>query len=113
MKLFMYCCYCRRKIYLASQAKTRNQLAAQWGNPFNLKCPHCRRNGLYLVEQVYAEKSTQNSSLPIAVIGGLIGLLGGPVGALAGGAIGGLVGKTADDKEVNEVVQFNRSKAFN
>ncbi len=113
MKLFLYCHHCGRKIYLASKAKTRGQLARQWGHNFALECPHCSNFGTYSVNQVYGEKTTQGNTLPVAVIGGLIGLVGGPAGVLAGGTIGGILGKTADDKELIEVRRFNNSNTLN
>lgn len=110
MRLFLCCNRCRRKIYLASNAKTRKELARQWTTSFNMHCPSCRYKTTYYVNSVFAERSVQNNSLSVAAIGGLVGLIGGPVGVLAGGAIGGLLGKNIDDSDYRAVIRFNNSR---
>lgn len=75
-----------------------------------MQCPHCSNLANYSVSQVYAEKTTLGNTLPVAVMGGLIGLVGGPAGVIAGGTLGGIIGKTVDDKELREVQFFNKSK---
>jgi len=110
MKLYLFCSKCKRKIYLASTAQTRYQLSQQWGYNFSLICPNCSCNCIYSVHQVFAESSSQKSTFPIAVIGGLIGLLGGTPGALIGSTVGGIIGKSADNTEENRVLIFNQSR---
>lgn len=92
-----------QKVYLNLVAPTRHALAYKIGNEFfNI-------NGeVYSVWDVYAEGSS-NSTAAGTVIGGLIGLLGGPIGLLTGGTIGALVGNNQDSEEKEKVNRFNRS----
>ena len=108
MQLYLHCPNCRRKIILRSVAKTRYQLASQWGRNFSLICPHCKFNGFYNVNNVYAEASPKSAAAG-AIIGGLIGLIFGPEGALIGSAIGGAGGLAKDEDERRMVQQFNDS----
>lgn len=99
MKIFIHCYNCNSKLFLKSQAKTRRQLAGQWGPYFNITCPTCRHTYQYHVNFVNAE--TSDSAAPGAVVGGLIGLLGGPIGLLLGGAVGGAISNSNAQTEVN------------
>lgn len=92
-----------QKVYIDVIAPTRAILANRIGNEFfNI-------NGeVYSVWDVYAEVNS-NSTAAGTVIGGLIGLIGGPIGLLTGGTIGALVGNTQDSTDKEKVNQFNRS----
>jgi uncharacterized membrane protein len=100
MRLFLYCDSCRHKVYLNVEAKTRTQLARQWGANFNIRCPHCRSVLQYHVNDVRAEASN-DGVVPGALIGGLIGLIGGPIGMLTGGTIGGAISNSNAKQEVD------------
>lgn len=110
MRLYVRRCEnCDKKIYLNVFAPTREKLREKIGEPFKLKCNHCGYVGTYLVDDVFAEKGAP--SLPAgAIIGGLIGLLGGPLGLIIGGGFGAFLGATADENEERLVNRFNRSR---
>ncbi len=100
MQLYLHCNTCRSKVTLSSKAKSRRQLAIEWGVWFWVKCPHCVATNQYHVNSVEAE-STTDGALPGAVVGGLLGLLGGPIGLIVGGALGGAVSNSSDKQEAN------------
>ena len=108
MKLYIYCGKCNNKVYLQSKAPTRSKLAAKWGQPFYITCPHCHTNLRCNVRQVSAEIDTDNT-VPGAIMGGLVGLLAGPIGVLIGGVLGGATGHTTGDSDRQKVNKFNNS----
>ncbi len=92
-----------QKVYIDLVAPTRAVLANRIGNEFfNI------HGEVYSVWDVYAEVNS-NSTAAGTLIGGLIGLVGGPIGLLTGGTIGALVGNTQDTTDKEKVNQFNRS----
>lgn len=109
MRLFVKKCEnCHQKIYLNVFARTRKKLRLEIGESFEVKCNHCDYIGTYWVDDVWAEEGPP--SLPAgAVIGGLIGLLGGPLGLIFGGGVGALLGANADENENRMVRRFNKS----
>ena len=94
----------KRKIYLKVMAPNRRILAARIGGTIFWV------NGQrYTINDVTAE--AENSGAPSGIIiGGLIGLLAGPVGAIAGSTIGGLIGNSNDSQESENVKTFNTSQ---
>ena len=90
-----------RKIYLKSSAKTRHELAREFGSVFTVNGMACS------AQNVVAEKS-DIAALGM-VVGGALGLFGGVPGVLLGGALGGLVGHDTDEKERKAVDAFNAS----
>ena len=105
MRLYLFCRYCRNKIYLTTIVSTRNQLLPT----FELQCPFCGTRGIYCNYEVFAETSSI-TGLGGAVVGGLIGLLiGGPLGVLLGGLGGGAIGTGAEESDKAAVERFNRS----
>lgn len=104
MKLYVVSPY-NQKIYLNLAASSREELYRHLGSKrFQLM------GNIYNVNQVYAETSDDNTSTGV-VVGGLIGILGGPVGIVIGSALGGLIGNQSDDTENERVVIFNNSRA--
>lgn len=105
MKLYVMTKNGSEKIFLRTVAPTKTALARNIGaNMFDV-------NGTrYYVNQVVAEKGSDNTSVGMFV-GGVIGALAGGMGVAAGGIIGALVGKEQDKKEDAEVIEFNRSNA--
>lgn len=103
MKLYVLNKVGNAKVFLRTVAPTRESLARQLGGTaFNA-------NGItYYVNEVVAEKGSDNTSLGM-LVGGVIGALGGGGGVAAGGLIGALLGKEQDKKEEAEVAEFNRS----
>src|SRR5580704_15671056 len=97
MKLYVWDGANQQKVNLNLLASSRNELAnligSQW---FSLN----GRN--FHVNNVIAEAET-NSTAAGAVVGGLIGLLAGPIGILAGGLLGGAMGSEGDKAEVQRV----------
>jgi hypothetical protein len=104
MKLFV-CNRQNQKIYIDIIAPTRRQLASIIGSQhFFIDRDY------YTVNQVFAE-SENNDAVGGAVLGGLVGLLGGPVGLFFGGLAGGLIGKSRENDDETKVDKFNRSQA--
>lgn len=93
-----------KKIYINVTANSRYELLEEIGGEY------FSVNGVnYSVNDVYAEKGSDNTALGM-VIGGALGLFGGTPGVLLGGAIGGALGKNSDDAESKAVRIFNSRK---
>ncbi len=106
MKLFVLNTATGQREFLNVVVASRQELANYIGSPwFNLN------GNQYHVHQVIAIPEKNNSTAG-AVIGGLIGLLGGPYGALAGGVIGGALGLEGDKSEDQKVNYFNQSSVL-
>jgi hypothetical protein len=92
------------KIYIRHIARSRPILAGKLGaRTFSV---NGRR---YTVNDVVAENDGTKTTAG-AVIGGLFGLLFGPVGVISGGTIGGLIGSTNDVNDENQAKEFNNSR---
>ena len=92
------------KIYLRKIANTRFELANKiGGTKFTL------RGRRYSVNDVKAEAESSDTAAG-AILGGLIGLIGGPIGVLTGTTIGGLIGNSSESEENKQVRTFNRSR---
>jgi hypothetical protein len=110
MRLFVgRCNHCQERIYLPIAAPSRDQLAHQIGDySFKIECPRCHNHSSYEVKEVSADPSP--SSTPAgAILGGLVGLIGGPAGMLVGASLGTLWGAGEDEEEKKKVIRFNRS----
>lgn len=93
-----------QKVYLSVTALSREQLMHQLGSKrFQVM------GNIYNINQVFAEVSDDNISAG-ALVGGLIGILGGGAGILLGSAVGGLIGNESDNIEKERVLLFNSSK---
>ncbi len=93
-----------KKVYLNLAASTRTELQNLIGGThFYLG------NTYYSIDNVYAEKSS-NDTAAGAVVGGALGALGGPIGILVGTALGGLIGNSSDEEENIKVEKFNASR---
>jgi hypothetical protein len=90
------------KIVLDVLAPSRDQLANKIGADFFVK------GEPYSVNDVLAEPSG-NDTAGGAIVGGLIGLLGGGAGVIVGGFIGGLLGNKSDNNEKIKIINFNES----
>lgn len=102
MRLFT-ACPAGHKLYLTLRADTRTDLA-----PFlEVQCP---KHGRIVVPRasVFAEESSAQIESG-AVIGGLVGLVGGPLGVLVGGTLGALFGANSVNTEQDRVRRFNES----
>ena len=110
MRLYVYCHYCRNRIYFNSSARTRGELPFQ----FVFTCPqiNCSAHGFdeaYFRNEVIAE-SDQSAKLSGTIILGAFGaLVGGPVGAVIGGLIGAKAGSNTDQENDIAVEEFNNS----
>lgn len=93
------------KVFLRNVAPTRKSLAQQLGGTTFIA-----NGAAYSVNEVVAERGTDNTALGM-LVGGLIGALGGGGGVAAGGVIGAILGKEQDKKEEAEVAEFNGSFA--
>lgn len=110
MRLYIKACKnCDNKIYIDAFATTPDELRKNIGKTFKVKCNHCEYIGTYKAYDVFAEEGSP--SLPAgAIIGGFIGLFGGPFGLLIGGGLGALLGANADENEKKMVIRFNSSR---
>lgn len=91
------------KVYIKETAPNRRILAAKIGsNRFTINGRQFR------VADVKAEAEKSGTSTGV-VVGGLLGLLAGPIGLIAGGALGGLIGSNNDVQEEEVVSNFNSS----
>ncbi len=103
MKLYVKGKKTGKKIYIKATAKSRSALAKKIGGSF-FKI----RSYKYSVNEVFAEKDGSDTATG-AGIGGLIGLVGGPIGFIIGGTLGGLIGNSSDSTEEADVKNFNSS----
>lgn len=109
MRLFIRGCNnCQRPIYLNVVEPTRGQLANRIGYYFQVECPHCRGDVQHSVNDVFAEPDPPATPAG-AIVGGVIGLIGGPIGMLIGGGLGTLWGANVDEEERRRVDRFNGS----
>lgn len=87
MKLYVIDKNNNAKVFLRAAAPNRQVLVQKLGGKV------FKANGItYNVNEVVAEKGSDNTSLGM-LVGGVIGALGGGPGVAAGGVIGALIGK--------------------
>lgn len=102
MRLYVLNRITNEKIYLKVEASTRPHLAKIIGKTFGV-------NGhKYSVNDVYAETGSSSTAAG-AVVGGLLGILGGPIGILVAGGLGTIVGSGFDSDDKKKVRVFNNS----
>jgi hypothetical protein len=89
-------------------APTREELANRTGYSFKIQCPHCQKFSHHNIDEISAEHGPPATPAG-AILGGLIGLIGGPLGMLIGGGLGTLWGASSDEEESKNVDIFNRS----
>lgn len=104
MKLYVKDKNSHAKVYIRASAPDRKELVKKLGG-----VAFVANGNRYLVHEVSAEKSTDNTGIGM-LVGGIIGTLGGAGGLVAGGALGALFGKEQDKKEAIEADIFNRSE---
>lgn len=91
------------------QANNRGNLRALFrGDNFRVQCSTCLKNGIYNVTDIVAI-SSNNETGTGALVGGLVGLLGGPIGMIIGGSLGAVIGDANDAEERKMVTNFNES----
>ena len=93
------------KLYLTIVAPTRSELAQRLGSEWFTMGEHSHT---FHVSNVEAEASASNVPAG-AVVGGLIGLLAGPLGLLTGSIVGGAIGNNSDRNEIAQIQRFNNS----
>ncbi len=93
-----------KKIYLRAKARSRTGLAKRLG-----KSSFKIRGYIYSVNEVFAEKEGSDTATG-ALIGGILGILGGPIGFIVGTTTGGLVGNSSENQEDEAVRYFNKSR---
>ena len=103
MKLYVVRKGSNNKLFLKTVAPTRQALVRAIGGVV-----FSAEGATYNINDVIAEKGSDNTSLGM-LVGGIIGAVGGGAGVAAGGLIGALLGKEQDKKEELEVAEFNRS----
>lgn len=104
MKLFINSKSTEQKIYLNLSANVRNDLRIRFGGDYFT----IGDGFIYTVHEVFAEGESNNTAGG-AVIGGLLGVLGGPLGLLVGAGLGGMIGNSSDQDENKRVNTFNNS----
>jgi hypothetical protein len=111
MKLYLKNCpNCGHRNYLGVQASTKNGLRVHFGGDnFYATCGNCGHQAIYYVQDVKAF-SDSNVTPGGAIAGGLIGLLGGPLGLVIGGIAGGLLGTANDNEDQRKANVFNASR---
>lgn len=109
MKIYCNCNYCKRKIYLASSAYTRQELANSWGADFSINCTACQSTNQFHANSVIAETSQNKIPYATTTGGGLVGFVAGPLGVLIGLAVGGVVGGVVLLREKEVVNRFNNN----
>lgn len=102
MKLYVKDKDTGNKIYLRSIAPTRNKLSRKIGIKFYL------RGNKYSIDDVFAETGV-NSTTAGAIIGSLVGILGGPIGMIVSGSAGTVIGYIKDKDERTKMDVFNDS----
>lgn len=103
MRLFVNFPNCG-KVYLTVCVEYRSLLPPV----LQVKCPKDDVVMIFVRNQVMAEADGV-ATIGGAIIGGLIGILAGPIGILAGGVLGGLVGSGAEAQDKEAVRRFNES----
>lgn len=94
----------KQKKYLREEALSREELASKIGSStFTLD------GQVYSVNDVIAEKDSSNT-LGGAIVGGILGALIAPGAFLVTGALGGMIGSSADSEELKRVINFNKGK---
>lgn len=92
------------KIYISNQASSRGELQDTLGkDTFFLE----KDNYYYHIHDVFAEK--EGNVITKSAVGGVIGILGGPIGVGIGLLVGTAVGAMAEDKENKRIEKFNNS----
>ncbi|MES2396326.1 MAG: hypothetical protein V4549_10000 [Bacteroidota bacterium] len=109
MKLFCHCNICKKKVQLASSSSTRQEFSNNWGQNFNINCPHCQSQTQININMVKAESSFKNGIGIGGVIGGILGAFAGPAGMFLGVGLGASVGGGARLTNKNAVDVFNNS----
>ncbi len=99
------CRICRRKIYIDSLAKIRNELPYQ----FSLQCSNDYNNMVYYRKDVFAESDQIYGVGGLLILGGLGLWALGPIGGIVGSLIGVKVGKNKDTEDLKSVGIFNNS----
>ena len=95
------------KIYLDVVALSRHELSRKIGSDWFIL-----KNQQFHIRDVYAEKTSGNSTASGTVVGGIVGALAGPFGIFIGGLIGGAIGNSNDEDEKDKVESFNNSLAL-
>ena len=93
----------RGRVFLKEVAKNREELASRYGRKIVLI-----NKERFSVMDVQAISTAGTTGIG-AVLGGLIGLFGGPIGVIIGSALGGFIGHSADQADQARVKNFNGS----
>lgn len=102
------CNICNEKIYINIIGETRQELVSKVGHNFKVKCDACNNINYYSVYDITAEKGISRTPTG-AILGGIIGIIGGPLGIILGSGIGTLLGGASDINEKGRIDNFNQS----
>jgi len=103
MKLFVNCQTCNFQIFINHPGKIRQEIPQS----FEIICSNCGARHVYDPWKVIAESGLTTATG--ALLGGLLGLTLGGVGALAGAILGGIVGRNSQEQDEINVARFNNS----
>jgi len=92
------------KVWIAASASTRCELAQKLSDKISIKIDDVWHT--FNIDEVCAEPAGR-LDIAFMMIGGLVGLVGGPFGALLGALGGYLWGFNEDAKEKRKVKTFN------
>lgn len=93
-----------RKIYLNKVASSRTELRQVLG-----KDDFYINDEKFFIRDVIANKDS-NDTYTGLLVGGILGIFGGPFGIVIGGVVGAVLGCGVDSKKNINIKQFNRSK---
>jgi hypothetical protein len=103
MKLFVRNKKSNEPLYINVSVSSRYEFAVKYGSTFRLN------DGFtYSIDDIYAESESGNTTAGM-IIGGVLGLLAGPVGIVIGASLGGVVGNNNDETDKERVDNFNNS----
>jgi len=105
MRLYVVCPSTSRLIYLSNKATSRQNLPEL----FVVRCPFEGVSHTYRRINVNAEPE-RGVQIGGAILGGIIGLIGGPLGLIVGGLAGAFLGDKIENSEARQARLFNEEQ---
>ncbi len=105
MKLYVKCPTFNKRVYITNKIIFRSELPKY----FKIKCPFEDKIHAYNRNDVNAEPE-KGYLAGGAILGGLIGFLGGPLGIIIGGLAGTVLGDAIERKDIVKTNHFLHGK---